>query len=160
MIVGLLSLSVGVNLYVLFVFAESPSLSLEENWEAKSKNWNKFQVQNTINRQLGWKLDVLEDAPAGAGPITFVVTLQDQSREAIHGATIVIRTSHNAHYGERQLLTVQEFDPGQYRFDMNIPYAGMWQFDAQVSVPDPEGPKKSLFFTQTWTEKLKQAAAK
>jgi len=160
MIVGLLSLSVGVNLYVLFVYAESPSLSLEENWEAKSKNWNKFQVQNTVNRKLGWKLDVLEDAPAGSAPTTFVVTLQDKDARAIHGATIVLRTSHNAHYGERQLLKVQEFDPGQYRFEMNIPYSGLWQFDAQVNVIGTDSKGQNTFFTQAWTEKLQQTASK
>ncbi|MCP5024019.1 MAG: hypothetical protein GY930_19915 [bacterium] len=159
MIVGLLSLSVGVNLYVLFTFAESPSLSLEENWEAKSKNWNQFQAQNTINRKLGWRLDVLEDAPAGSDPTTFEMVLQDADRLPIHGAAITLKASHNAHYGERQLLRAIEFDPGKYRFEIMIPYSGLWQFDAQVQVAGPEGSGENTFFTQAWTEKLVSPAA-
>jgi hypothetical protein len=158
MIVGLLSLSVGVNLYVLFALAESPADTLEEDWEARSENWNEFQVQHTLNRKLGWRLDLIEDEPAGSAPTAFVLTLKDIERKAILGATITLKASHNAHYGERQLLHATEFEPGQYRIEMQIPYPGTWQFHGQVQLSDATREDPGTLFTQSWTERLERPA--
>ena len=113
MIVGLLGLSVGVNLYVLFAFGESPKDSLEEDWEARAENWNEYQEQHTENRKLGWKLDVIEEEPQGAGPITFPLNLLDKDKKPIQGAKITLVMSHNAHYSERQRVEATELEPGR-----------------------------------------------
>ncbi|MDF1838390.1 MAG: FixH family protein [Planctomycetota bacterium] len=159
MIVGLLSLSVGVNLLVLFKFAESPKKSLEENWEAKAENWNEFQVQHTINRKLGWKLDVIEDQPSGANPVAYLVTLTDKEKNAIQGATITLKTSHNAHYAERQLLHAEEIEAGRYRIEMSVPYSGMWQFHGEVQTATLADGTQGEYFTQAWAEKLETPAS-
>ncbi len=159
MIVGLLSLSVGVNLLVLFKFAESPKESLEEDWEAKAENWNEFQVQHTINRKLGWKLDVIEDQPTGVDPVAFMVTLRDKNKQSIESATITLKASHNAHYAERQLLHAEEIEAGRYRVEMAIPYSGMWQFHGEVQTAALPDGTQGTYFTQSWAERLEKPAS-
>ncbi|MCA9002148.1 MAG: FixH family protein [Planctomycetes bacterium] len=154
MIVGLLGLSVGVNLYVLFAFGESPKDSLEEDWEARAENWNEYQEQHTENRKLGWKLDVIEEEPQGAGPITFPLNLLDKDKKPIQGAKITLVMSHNAHYSERQRVEATELEPGRYRFDMQVPYEGRWEFHGEVHLPGASAEAPETVFTQVWTERL------
>lgn len=156
MIVGLLSLPVVVHLYVIFFLTGAPGDSLEEDWEAKSQNWNALQAQHTLNRKLGWKLDVIEDQPSGIGPTTYVLTLEDKERQPIQGATVTLKAAHNAHYSKRQRLQAQESAAGQYQFEMQVPYTGRWQFEGKVQVVGIVAPGQTTIFTQSWTETLRK----
>ena len=76
LIVGLLSLSVASNLFVLFVHAGSPGEVLEEDWETRANNWNETQAQRILNRKLGWKLEA-HDWRVEDGRTVFSLRLSD-----------------------------------------------------------------------------------
>ena len=95
MIVGLLAMSVTINLAVVFLFAGDPSETLEENWEERTADWDQIQRQQTINRELGWKLKVQEwSASAHGDALAFI--LQDKSGQALTGATGNVMAYHLA----------------------------------------------------------------
>ncbi|HPF14774.1 MAG: FixH family protein [Planctomycetes bacterium] len=144
MIVGLLSLSVGVNLYVLFKFAGSPSETLEENWEQRSENWNAIQLQNTINRQLGWKASI-QGWDTSQEPARVRLQLQDAEDKPLLDADVSYYMFHRAHpdvvyRGKAPMSTM-----GTYDWDIPSPKEGYWEIRIELT-------HAGQAFTQTWQE--------
>ncbi len=144
MIVGLLAMSVTINLAVVFLFAGDSSETLEENWEQRNADWDNIQRQGTVNRKLGWKLKVLEwQAPERAGALVF--QLQDSEQKPLTGATFQVMAYHLAHPDQVTKAGADSIEKGLYLFRGLTLTEGYYEFRVDLT-------HNGQRFTRTWSE--------
>ncbi len=144
MIVGLLSLSVTINMIVVIFFAGSPSETLEENWEQRSADWNAIQRQATVNRELGWKIKVQDWKDVElAGQL--VLLLRDGQDTPLDGAQVQYMTYHLAHPDQISKGDALPGPAGTYLLpDLSL-REGYHEFRVDLTLGEQR-------FTRTWKE--------
>ena len=156
-IIGLLASSVIANMFVLFVYAGSPSEALEEDWEARAADWDRIQQQRILNRKLGWKIEAVawERSPSPeaqtqdeSNPILSQawLSLRDASGTPLNGAQLdwkaFVRARPDQIQGGQALASEEA---GQYRIDLPFSADRTLEFQVIVQVNDQR-------FTHTWIE--------
>jgi len=126
MLVALLLISVGANIYLVVRATNDPSFAVEPDYYAKAVEWDAIQAARAESEALGWTVD-LEPSVEGA-----VVRLRDGAGLPIEGAKVGIVAFHNARAAERYEAQMKEEGDGHYAFDANFAREGLWEFQIEA----------------------------
>ncbi|MCZ7582337.1 MAG: FixH family protein [Deltaproteobacteria bacterium] len=133
LVVGLLALSVAINLVAMLVATDDPSHAIEADYYEKALAWDEAMAQERHNGALGWRLkaDVFPSA-SQAGSANVIVALSDRGDGPIAGASVTVETFHNARAGKILAGALKETEPGRYAAALPMHRDGWWELRFRV----------------------------
>jgi nitrogen fixation protein FixH len=127
-VVGLLTMTVAMQVLLLVVATTDPSFAVEPDYEARAARWNEVQRQEATNRRLGWTVD-LETTPAATPGMAAVrVSLFDTWGKPLRDATVEIETFHAARAANVVKATLPGDGEGAYVATLPLRPSGLWEF--------------------------------
>ena len=130
-IVGVLAITVGANVVLLYQASGRDAAAVEPDYYRKAVAWDSTLAQQAKNAALGWRLDADFGAPGRDGtPLT--VRLADARGTALADAAITVEAVHNAE-GSRRLHAVLRPAPGgAYAVTLPLAHRGLWELRFEV----------------------------
>jgi len=121
MLIGLLLISVGSNVYLLVRATNDPSFAVEPDYYEKAVEWDALQEAKAASDRLGWKAEV--DATRDE----IIVRLEDAAGIPVEGAVVHVVAFHNARAGDRRRAQLAEEGQGVYRMNGPFERPGLWE---------------------------------
>ena len=132
-IIGMLALHATALLVVVRFVAPDPTFAVEPNHYQKAIAWDQSAGQTQANKELGWRAEVEADAallPSGRRQLR--CRLLDRDGKAIPGALVQVLTFHHARAAERIQAPLLESPEGDYRAELFMARAGLWEVRVQA----------------------------
>lgn len=107
-----------------------PSHAVLAGYDARALSWDEHRARLRASEALGWQPQLstwASDDPLGRQVLQ--VELKDRDQQPISGAEIEVAAFHRARAAERQVLTLEELQPGVYESRFAPRQSGGWQFD-------------------------------
>jgi nitrogen fixation protein FixH len=95
-IVGVLALTVGLNVVVFWAASDPDAEAVEPDYYRKAVDWDRTLAQRRHDADLGWTLDAAIAPLAADGSGELRMNLADRSGGPISGAEVRIEAIHNA----------------------------------------------------------------
>lgn len=121
MLIALLLISVGANVYLLVRATNDPSFAVEPDYYQKAVDWDEHQEARVASERLGWSAEV-EASRDGV-----LVRLEDAAGIPVEGAKVDVVAFHNARAGDRRRARLSEEGKGVYRMDGPFERPGLWE---------------------------------
>jgi nitrogen fixation protein FixH len=122
MLVGLLLVSVGANIYLIVRATNDPSFAVEPDYYAKAVAWDELQAERARSEELGWAMSV------AAGHDALEVELRDALGRPVDGAEVEVVAFHNARASERIEARLRPRGRGIYEVERSFPRPGLWEY--------------------------------
>jgi len=122
MLVALLLVSVGANVYLIIRATSDPSFAVEPNYYQKAVDWDQIQEERSRSEALGWKVDVK------AKHTELRVQLTDRRGEPIDGAVVEVEAFHNARAADRVRGVMLPRGEGVYVMEYPFERPGIWEY--------------------------------
>jgi nitrogen fixation protein FixH len=134
-IIGVLGITVGVNLAVYYVANDDPSLAIEKDYYRKAVNWDSTIAQARVNEALGWRLTPSLGAFTPARGAHLRVRLTDSTGTPIVGATVRVSAFFNARANNvvDTTLTAAAGGSDGYEGRLLVNHAGVWELRFEVT---------------------------
>lgn len=131
-VAGILSLTIGANVWLVRVANSDPSFAIEENYYQRGVHWDDELAQRARNVALGWRLTTTA-RPIEAGRGADVrIALSDSGVVPIVGASVVVRAVHVGRAGNPVVVTLVPGTPGEYSARVPIERAGLWELRIDI----------------------------
>ena len=131
-IIGVLAVTVGVNLFLFHVAGDDPSMVIEPNYYAKAVAWDSTLAQDKRNVALGWRLSPSLDAFSMKEGARLTVTLVDSTGRPIPGATVKVSALYNAR-ADRILESTLSPAGSRYEAKIKVDHGGQWELRFDVT---------------------------
>lgn len=132
-ILGLLALSVGANVFLMSRAVGDPAFAVEPDYYQRAVHWDEEQSQARASEELGWKASLEAVAVEDARPERAVeLTLLDHTGAPVGDAEVRVVALHVANAGERVPAPLAEVAPGHYRAIMPLGRAGLWEIQIEA----------------------------
>lgn len=122
MLVGLLMISVGSNVYLFIRATNDPSFAVEPNYYDKAVRWDETQEVRAKSEALGWHAELR------AEPSSLELILSDAFGRPVVGAEVEVVAFHNARANERIRAELVEQEEGRYLLVRAFPRPGLWEY--------------------------------
>lgn len=122
MLVGLLLLSVGSNVYLVIRATSDPSFAIEPDYYSKAVRWDELQAERAASRDLGWKIQVV------ARRDQLRIALRDSLGRPIDGAQVEVEAFHNARANDRIREKLVPKGLGVYVLNRTFHRLGVWEY--------------------------------
>jgi nitrogen fixation protein FixH len=130
MLVAILLVSVGANIYLIIRATNDPSFAVEPDYYAKAVDWDRIQAQKAESDALGWNIVV------DAGHAELRVELSDRLGQPISGALVEVEAFHNARAADRIRGVMIPRGGGAYAFEGPFERAGIWEYRITATTGD------------------------
>ncbi|HEY6195118.1 MAG TPA: FixH family protein [Candidatus Eisenbacteria bacterium] len=131
-IVGVLAITVGANVWLLYEAHRDPNASaLESDYYRKAVAYDSTLAQARRDSVLGWRLEVTPGAYDPAGT-RFAVALTDRDGRAISGARIALAAIHNLDAGRERTATFLTGADGRATSTVSLRHTGLWELRFEV----------------------------
>lgn len=130
LIIGLLLLSVGSNVYLLVRATNDPSFAVEPDYYEKAVHWDDHQAARAASDKLGWKIRV------DARREMLRIELRDALGRPIDGAEVEVIAFHNARAAERINGLMLPRGRGVYVLERPFARAGIWEYRLAAVLED------------------------
>jgi len=121
MLVAILFVSVGANIYLIVRATNDPSFAVEPDYYAKAVEWDDIQSQRAASEALGWSMVV------DARHTELRVRLTDPLGRPIEDAIVGVEAFHNARASERIVDTMTPRGEGVYVLEGSFERSGIWE---------------------------------
>lgn len=122
MLVAILLVSVGANIYLIVRAHSDPSFAVEPDYYAKAVDWDRLQEERAQSEALGW--DVVVDARH----TELRIRLTDRLGRPIDGAVVEVEAFHNARAAERVRGVMLPRGKGVYVLEHDFERSGLWEY--------------------------------
>lgn len=122
MLVAILLVSVGANIYLVVRATNDPSFAIEPDYYAKAVEWDRIQDEKAASEALGWKMVV------DARPDELRVRLTDRLGRPIDDAVVEVEAFHNARASQRIVGALAPLGQGVYRLEYPFERSGLWEY--------------------------------
>ncbi|MFI5246242.1 MAG: FixH family protein [Gemmatimonadales bacterium] len=130
-IVAILTLTVGVNLWIYRVANDDQGIAIEPDYYRKAVAWDSTMEQARENRTLGWRVTPSLAAFTTRDGADLRVTLCDSTGAAISDATVKVVAFYNARAGETTDSTLIPRSGG-YETRLPVHHGGVWELRFDV----------------------------
>ena len=131
-IIGVLALTVGVNLFLYHVAGDDPSMVIEPDYYAKAVKWDSTLAQDKRNVALGWRLSPSLDPFSPKDGARLTVALVDSAGRPIPGATVRVSALYNARADRIIESTLSPAGAG-YETTIKVDHGGEWELRFDVT---------------------------
>lgn len=138
MLLGLLLVSVGANVYLIIRATNDPSFAVEPEYYEKAVEWDRIQAERAASDRLGWAMDV------DAGRDALRIELRDALGRPVEGAEVEVIAFHNARAADRIRAHLLPRGRGVYELERAFGRPGIWEYRFAATLED----KKFLHVTQ------------
>ncbi|MGF1511674.1 MAG: FixH family protein [Myxococcota bacterium] len=121
MLIGLLLVSVGANVYLIIRATNDPSFAVEPDYYAKAVDWDVQRAEQAASDRLGWNVDMEFTATE------LRVHLLDSAGIPVDGATVEVEVFHNARAQNRIAAVMRPDGPGEYVLNRPFEREGLWE---------------------------------
>lgn len=122
-IVGLLLISVGSNVYLIYRAVNDPSFAVEPDYYQKAVDFDAIQEAQRTSDRLGWKPDVSLDADS-----QLRVELRDAKEMPVEGVKLHLEAFPITRSQQFLKTELEEVSPGVYLWKKRLSYHGQWEF--------------------------------
>mgnify|MGYP003564585753 CR=1 FL=1 len=122
MLVALLLVSVGANVYLIVRALNDPSFAVEPDYYQKAVDWDRLQQEKAASDALGWNVIV------DARHTELRVRLLDRLGRPIEDAVVEVDAFHNARAADRIRGTMVPRGEGVYVLEAPFERRGIWEF--------------------------------
>jgi nitrogen fixation protein FixH len=130
-VVAILTATVGLNIWVLRVANDDPSLAIEPNYYQKAVAWDSTMAQARENLALGWHLAPTLGAYSTRDGARLQVTLTDASGASIGDATVRVAAFFNARAND-VIDTALRHESAGYVAILPVQHGGVWELRFDV----------------------------
>jgi hypothetical protein len=131
-IVGVLAVTVGANVWILYEANHDPNASaLESDYYRKAVAWDSTMAQADRDSALGWRLDATPGTLDPAGTVV-AVTLADRGGVPLAGARIALVAIHNLEAAHELFATGVTGGDGRVVVRLPMHHAGLWELRFDV----------------------------
>lgn len=126
-IILVLALSVGSNIWVMFIARNDPAFAVEPDYYRKAVAWDTHMAQERANADLGWHASATLALATPGSPGRLDLTLRDGGGQPVSGARLTVEALHNARASQRYEATFAERSPGEYEASLDAHRPGEWE---------------------------------
>lgn len=130
MLVAILLVSVGANIYLLIRANSDPSFAVEPDYYAKAVDWDRIQAEKAESDALGW--NVVVDARHDE----LRIRLTDRLGRPIDDAVVEVEAFHNARAADRARSVMYPRGQGVYVWEGPFERAGIWEYRIAATTDD------------------------
>ena len=130
MLVAILLISVGGNIYMVMRATNDPSFAVEPDYYNKAVNWDQIQAEKAASEALGWNV-VLD-----ARQEELRIRLTDRLGRPIDGATVEVEAFPNARASHRVMGVMVPKGRGVYVLERPFARPGVWEYRLAAVVDD------------------------
>ena len=150
-IVGMLAITVGANVYMLWATRDPTILAIEPDYYRKAVGWDSTMAQARREVAMGWKAEAAF-GPLIAGKALLAVTLSDSAGEPVNEAAVGIEAINNVDATRHVPGVLVHSEPGRYEGMLALPRPGLWEVRVTAR-------RDSLLFTQSLRVDVARGAA-
>lgn len=129
-IFGFLGLSVGMNVYLIYMASTDDSFAVEKDYYRKAVEWDETQAERARSKALGWT------ARLETGPAFLRIELRDQAGQPIEDAWVEVEAFPNVRADEIVTGQMKAIGPGAYELKGAFQPAGIWEVRLRVEVEE------------------------
>lgn len=123
----ILAITVGANLWVMWVAGHDPSFAVEKDYYRKAVDWDSVMAQERRNQVLGWRLaPVLAPFTATEGA-RLTVRLADAHGAPITGAAVHVAALFNGRAADIYEATLAPVGDSSYAGRLPVHHRGAWE---------------------------------
>lgn len=135
-VVALLVSSLLAQVILLVVASSDPAFAIEPDYEQRARNWDAEQRQQSVNRALGWTVDLRTRPTTGDDGFEVALVAADRAGAAITGADVTIEALANARARQVHRPVLAEPEAGRYTGRVRARRSGLWEFRVVVERGD------------------------
>lgn len=151
-IVGVLAITVGANMYLLWETRDPTITAIEPDYYRKAVAWDSTMAQARADVALGWNAEVAF-GPLSSGGARLTVTLADSAGDPVNDAAVHIEAINNVDALHHVPGDLDHTEPGRYEGDLPLPRPGLWEVRVTAR-------RDSLLFTQSLRVDVARGAAR
>ena len=133
MIVGLLSLSVGLSVMGAVFATHGKSVMVEADYYNKAIHWDQQETMQRASDDLGWKMDLkVGDTATTGGERALILTVTDKDGLPVENAQVSVSYFHHARALELHQADLKSVGSGQYATSTLLDRKGLWEFRVTI----------------------------
>ena len=132
-VVGLLSMSVIIQLVGVILAVNDPSFALEPDYERKAAEWDERKEQRRRSEVLGWETSLRTTPSTTKGMVDVELTLVDSEGTPISDALVSFDAFHNARASQILRDELPHQQDGNYRKTLPLRRSGVWEFRLDIT---------------------------
>ena len=129
-VIGILTVTVVGNFWVMRIAKSDPSFAIEENYYQRAVNFDAQRGVELRSDRLGWTLE-LSAGPASPMGSTLLATLRDSTGALVDSANVMVRLTRVA---RSQTTIPVPLAPVQGGYSATVPFdaAGLWDVELEA----------------------------
>jgi nitrogen fixation protein FixH len=129
-VVVILALTVGANIWVAVIASADPSFAIEENYYARAVQFDLQRAQEARSDRLRWGVELIA-GPASAEGTMLTATLRDSTGVPVRDATVRVRVRRVA---RSQQAAPADLAPAGDAYSAVVPMdaAGLWDVEVEA----------------------------
>jgi nitrogen fixation protein FixH len=129
-VVVVLTLTIGLNIYIAFRANDDPSVSAESDYYQKAVRFDADQAMRRRGERLGWHLTLVANS-ATVGEATLTAELVDSTGAPVHGAVVRLTARHVAR-GDEPISAAAREEGNHYVATLPMVRRGLWDVDVEI----------------------------